>query len=245
MLVAGATFTTLLLLLPAMYWAQWQGFPLPSGTMGLVAFPFGVALLATIKPTPWLCHFGFFAAHLPAIVVEPGLTGPEVYAGNRAALAVFALAAIGTAWVWTCRWTNNVSQADGSEATQSDPVDKTTHSSPNTTRSGVFAGQKLGIIAALGAILTYAAFVTAAFGQPQTVSPMAASMTLLVGLIVAWYVGAIQIGNRIGDVILDVRARRRVLASLFVERRRSKGDAWTTIVWLVAALMGALLWYLP
>jgi|GEM_PF-2354618 len=249
MLVAGATFTALLLVLPAIYWTSWTGQPLATMTVAMVALPLGVLLLAVARPSPVVTHFGYFASHLPALIIEPGFTGSEVYSGSRGLVALAAVGLIGLAWVWACRWAAEApppaeATEDSTDPPNADPAPKSAVIPPSR-RQPAPAGW-LGTAAGLTGAAIYIAFAIPAVGNADaSVEPLPASVALLVGLIVAWYVAAVQLVNQIGDVALDGRARRRVLASLFVERRRTKADVWTTILWLIAALVGALLWYLP
>ncbi len=240
MLVVGATFTGLLLVLPAVYSASWTGDRLSDLSVALVALPFAVLLLTVLRPLPALTHFGYFAAHLPALALEPGFTGSDVYSGPRGLFAVVVVGLIGLAWVWVCRWSAKAPP----EPSEGSSAPATSDASTGSTLPA--PARWLGAAAGGMGVAVYAAFAVPAVGNGAgSVEPLPASIALLVGVVVAWYVAAVQIVNAIGDVALDGRARRRVLASLFVERRRTKADIWTSVIWLVGALVAALLWYLP
>ena len=225
-MIVGVTFTTLLLVLPAAHLARWTGVGTAPWLVAMIAFPFATLLWTLIRPQAALTHGVFFLAHLPALAAEPGLSGPLVYSESVGLWAFAAIGCVGGAWLWVCR------------------APQSAHGDDERDRRSPVSVDGLGALVGVVAATTYGAFVVSALGSSQGDDAFPRSLALLVGLTVSWYVAGVLIANRLGDVVLEEAARRRILASLFVERRRSNADLWTTILWLAAASTGALLWYL-
>jgi hypothetical protein len=228
----GATFTSLLLLVPASHAARWAGLALSGPLAVLVAVPVVVLLAALLWPARWLTFWAFPAAHLPALAVEPRLTGEVVYGGGGGLAALGAVAAVGAAWFAVSLW-------NGGSPLRPPSDDRAVREGPLE----VPGAHLLPAVALVTALACFAAFAVAALGRDAR-DAMAANVTLLVGVAAVWYaVGRVLVG-RLGDVLLEQRARRRAFASLFIERRRTHIEVWLTGALLLLALISAALWYL-
>ncbi len=228
----GLTFTALLLVFPALHGVvafpstalQWVAWTLPP-----------VALFAVgLVPRPWLAMWLFPAAHLPALVLLPGLAGREVYRGVGGLGALIAIAAVGAAWCIVAMGRPVVSPRRASDA----PPEV-----PRAARWRVFA---LAWLFPLGVLViglaVFAAFALAAVSSdaPDALAPNAA---VLAGIAVVWLAVGRALVQDLGDVLLDPHARQRGLASLVAARRPRRGRLWSAFVQAAIAAAFAALWY--
>ncbi len=226
----GATFTALLLLVPAMHTASWAGMSWSAGTTAVLTLPAVVLLIAVIHPEPWLTLCAFPVAHLPAVALEPSLTGRLVYSGEAGLLALIAVAAVGCAWFVVALGL----RSGGTPPAL--PKREPPEGPPE-------AGTLLAPVALLLSLAYFAAFAAAALGSKDG-DPLAASVTLIASVAVIWYaVGQVLVG-RLAPLLYDASARRRAMGSLYVEQPRKPLAIWGLAVLVGVALSVILVWYL-
>lgn len=98
MLVAGATFTALLLALPLVHLGQ----PITTLVAAMTALPLLVLVALLFRPhLVALSHLAFPLAHLPLLLTRPELTGPRIYGGPSGLVAFLAVIAAGAAFFVT------------------------------------------------------------------------------------------------------------------------------------------------
>ncbi len=227
--VVGLVFTSLLLVLPATHGGRWLGLTIDSLDRALIAFPFFVLVVAALRPRPWLTLWGFPAAHLPALVVEPGLTSGAVFGESGPVWAALALGVSATGWFLLQLWPPRPAERRASDGSRWDAA-------------GVI-GHPLSLLALALALAIFGAFGAAAFSRPG-VDPVAGSATVLVGAVVVWVVVAHYVAGDLGDVVVSERKRRRARARLLLGARASSRRTWVFLVVAGLAVVVAVLWYL-
>ncbi len=232
MLLVGATLTALLLWLPALHLVRWSGGTLTPPLAAALALPVLALLAAAWRPRPALALWAFPVSHLPALVLDPGLSGPLVYGGATGLATLSAVVAVAAAWVAVTLWPT----APGSASVPAPPA------SPGAPpRRGL--EPLLPAVALLMSLGIYAAFTLSALPAASD-DPLAASLTLLVGVTMVWLsVGRLIVGAW-GDVLLERDTRARLATALEHPPRTRWTDLWWAVfLAFIGAIVGAI-WYL-
>ena len=225
MLGIGATFTTLAVVLPAIHASGSTG--MRPETLALLSLAVAALVGAVLYPAPWLVFFGYPAAHLPALVgVEPAITGPGIYSGTTGAFALVVVASVGAAWLSVAL----LMPASRSEA---------------DTRPNKSSKRQRALLPSLTLVLAlavFAAFAASALGRPG-VEPLAANITLIVGLVAVWFGVGRWVVGRLGDVLLDEECHHKILATIVNPKRPGRGELVAAIVVALFAVAVAVIWY--
>ena len=209
--VIGTVFTTLLLLLPALWGHRRLGLHIDATALAALALPFAVLPFALRPRASWLALWAWPSAHLPALALVPGLADASLAAGDGDLRAVASVAASGAAWFAIHLWPP---PPDHSASTPSAPRRR-----PHPLTLATFA-----LTSALTAV-----FWSSALADPG-VEPLAANLTLLAGAAVTAFIALRSLGTDLADTLLDPQLRRRQRAALLLPVRPSAARlAWTLL----------------
>ena len=211
LMAAGACLELLLLVLPLAHLAQWSS-PAPADLVyGLAGLPIVMVFAAILRPEPRIPGGVVPLSPLPVLIIEPRLTGPQVYAG-AAGVGTWTLTVLAAlAWVW-CALRHHrgaIEIADG-EA-KSAPL-------------GPWVGAPVVM-----ATLVWSVFLAPLLVAPKSGEMAGAVTAALMGLVVSLWVGFRWVGRELAELEMDPRARRRLRTQALLHRRFSPQVFWSSL----------------
>jgi hypothetical protein len=216
-ITSGVAFTMLLVVLPMLHVAYWDGTPPSLATLGLAALPFIVVAFALVRPLPWVVIWLFPVAHLPVLVHQPKLTGPLVYSGAEGFVALVLVVCFGGLWIGANLQTPTL-QVGGSDS-----------------RPGI---RGLPLITTASAVAIWISFVWPVVGAAQAGRPQASELVLGVAAVVIVLVSGRWIMRDLGELRGDSRRRRQWIIGLLRERQPQMGRLYLS---LAVTLLGSLM----
>ena len=216
-ITSGVAFTMLLVVLPMVHVAYWEGSPPSLASLGLAALPFVVIAFTLVRPSPWVVVWLFPVAHLPVLVHQPKLTGPLVYSGAEGFVALVLVVCFAGLWMGVNLRTLSPQTAEGVTGRQ---------------RSW------LSWMTTVSAVAIWCSFVWPVLGAAQAGRPQASALVLGVAAVVIVLVSGRWITRDLGDLRGDARRRRQWIIALLRERQPQTGRLSLS---LTVTLLGSLM----
>ena len=201
-ITSGVAFTMLLVVLPMLHVAFWDGEPPGLVTLGLALLPFLVIGFAILRPLPWVVVWLFPVAHLPVLVHQPKLTGPLVYSGAEGFVALVLVTCFGGLWMGA-----NLHVRTSQPPTSDPPL----------------RVSRLPWITTVSALAIWVSFVWPVLGAAQAGRPQASALVLGVAAVVVVWVSGRWITRELGEIRGDARRRRQWTITLLRERQLQPG----------------------
>lgn len=212
MLGFGFALIALGLALPMGHVATWSG----TGPDVLAAvassFPLLALVIAVIRPTAVMTLCLFPVSFLPALVIDPRLTGPLVYSGTSGVLALGGVTVVAAGWVVF--------------ALLPQPA----------TLWRRQRGSSVGWLPWLVALVPLAILVAFAMPALSAKSVLDAQVTVLIGLVTAGWSAQRWLLGDLAEVWLEPRAREREIALAMTAHRVS---ARHVVAYLAASALAA------
>ena len=216
-ITSGVAFTMLLVVLPMLHVAYWEGAPPSLAALGLVALPFIVIAFTLVRPSPWVIVWLFPVAHLPVLVHQPKLTGPLVYSGAEGFVALVLVVCFAGLWM-----------AANLRAL-----------SPQPTERGIGRQRSwLSWMTTVSAAAIWGSFVWPVLGAAQAGRPQASALVLGVAAVVIVLVSGRWVTRDLGGLRGDARRRRQWIIALLRERQPQTGRLSLS---LTVTLLGSLM----
>ena len=170
-----------------------------------------------------MTYWAFPVSVVPALILEPRLTAPEVYSGVNGVLALTAIAVTGWGYIWAA----GLSEKPPSPGAQK-PERRI---------------RLLSWMVATGSIAIYAAFAIPTVLH-RDASPTAASMALVLGCAVVWLVLGPSVLGRIYQAIRSTGSRRALARRVLHIQPLVPRNRWTLIFTVLLSIFVTLMWYL-
>jgi hypothetical protein len=220
---SGIAFWALVHGAPTIFGGHRGPIPVEASLQWLLLLPAAALVVIAFKPLDAMTYWAFPVSLVPALVLEPRLTAPEVYSGFNGVLALTAIALTGWGYIWAAGLSENTS-------------------SPITNKPERQPRLLCGLIAT-GSIAVFAAFAIPTVLH-RDASPTAASLVLILGCAVVWLVLGPSVLGRFYQAIRSTGSRRALARQMLHIQPQVPRNRWTLIFTVLLSIFATLMWYL-